>query len=61
MVAAVALALHVEPLNGPWYWQWPWRRIDALRIVPAMALAALPFFAAQWLRAAAPATQETTP
>ena len=48
MAASVALSLHWDPLAGPGYWTWPWRRIETGRIVPAMALAALPFFGAQW-------------
>lgn len=48
MTAGVALSLHWEPLAGPGYWTWPWRRIDSSRIVLAMALAAIPFFGAQW-------------
>lgn len=49
MAAGVALSLHWNPLAGPWYWDWPWRRIDTGRILPAMTLASVPFFAAQWL------------
>lgn len=40
---------HASGLNGPSYWQWPWRRIDALRIYPAMLAAFIPFAVGQYL------------
>src|SRR3954470_16820146 len=39
---AAALCLHLPGLNGPAYWQWPWRRLDAGRLFPLMALAVAP-------------------
>lgn len=45
---------HVKWVNGPWYWTWPWRRLGALGVYPAMLAAALPFFAGQWLHARHP-------
>src|SRR3954471_3680018 len=44
LAAAVsaALCLHMPGLNGPAYWQWPWRRLDARRLFPLMALAVAP-------------------
>src|SRR5688572_13661064 len=40
---------HAPGINGPSYWQWNWRRLDGRRLFPAMALAAAPFSAAQYL------------
>jgi hypothetical protein len=48
LLLAVGLVAHVPYLNGPWYWDWPWRRIGFARIVPGMVLAAIPFAVAQW-------------
>lgn len=48
MLLALGIVLHVPWLNGPWYWDWPWRRIDAARIVPSMLAAAIPFAVAQF-------------
>ena len=42
---------HAPGLNGPWYWQWPWKRIDGLRLYPAMLAAVVPFLVGQWLHA----------
>jgi len=41
--------LHVHGVNGPWYWTWPWRHLAAWPLYPLMALAAIPFFAGQWM------------
>jgi hypothetical protein len=52
--AAVLGALvirHTPGLNGPWYWQWHWKRIDGLRLYPAMLAVMAPFFLGQWLHA----------
>jgi hypothetical protein len=52
--AAVLGALvvrHTPGLNGPWYWQWHWQRIDGLRLYPAMLAVTVPFFLGQWLHA----------
>lgn len=50
VVAVLLLLVHVDGVNGPRYWQWPWRRLAGLRVFPMMAVAALPFAAACWLR-----------
>ena len=47
-MSAVTIA-HVHGVNGPWYWRWAWRRLEWLRLYPAMALAAAPFFWGQYL------------
>ena len=52
LMCALILA-HTPWLNGPWYWRWPWREpmLRAWPLYPAAALAAIPFFLAQWLYA----------
>ncbi len=47
-VMGALVLLHVEHINGPWYWLWAWRRLNAW-IYPAMLLAAAPFALAQYL------------
>jgi hypothetical protein len=44
------VVVHFSYVNGPHYWQWPWRRIDPIHIYPVLAAAAIPFFAAQWVQ-----------
>src|SRR4051812_40689121 len=39
---SAALCVHLPGLNGPAYWQWPWRRLDAGRLFPLMAMAVAP-------------------
>lgn len=51
LVVAVLLVGHVPGINGPWYWEWPWRRLDPLRVALPMAIAFLPFLLAQLLHA----------
>lgn len=48
-VLGTLVILHTPHLNGPWYWQWPWVRLDAPRLFPAMLLAAAPLFLAEWI------------
>ncbi len=52
-IVAAALALIVEYnvdwVAGPWYWRWPWRRIDPIRVLAVMLPAATPVFVALWL------------
>ena len=58
MVVALTIALvalvwgHVPGMNGPFYWKWHWRQLPLVPLAPAMALAAVPFFAGQWIYAA---------
>jgi hypothetical protein len=46
-VIVALVLLHVPGVNGPWYWQWTWRRLSWW-VWPAMLAAAAPFAAAQW-------------
>jgi hypothetical protein len=48
---ALALFLHVPGLNGPAYWAWQWRALDAGPLAAALAVAFLPFAVGQALRA----------
>ncbi|HEY1629473.1 MAG TPA: hypothetical protein VGF52_06420 [Tepidisphaeraceae bacterium] len=54
ILAAVAAALltflHVPGLNGPPFFPWPWRRLPASPLYAAIAIAAIPFFAAQFIQ-----------
>jgi len=50
LVLALALVAHVPGLNGPSYWQWSWRSLEAGSVFPAVGLASLPFFVARDLR-----------
>jgi hypothetical protein len=50
LIVSILLCTHTGDINGPWYWKWQWQRIPLTRYWP-MLLAALPFAAAQWLRA----------
>ena len=54
MIALVVL--HTPYMNGPYYWVWGWQRLPFWRAWPGVLLAAVPFFAAQFVhdRAAAP-------
>lgn len=47
VLVGILVISHVPGLNGPWYWQWPWRRLDPLRVFPALLAAAVPFFIGQ--------------
>ena len=40
---------HAPGLNGPWYWKWDWRHINARKLFPGMFIAFLPFLIAQYL------------
>ncbi len=44
------LIQHTSWLNGPAYWKWPWRRLDALGTYPLLLSATLPFVAGFWLQ-----------
>jgi hypothetical protein len=46
--------LHLPGVNGPDYWEWAWQRLDAPRAFAFTALAALPFFAGQYVRSRRP-------
>lgn len=50
VIATLALAtltlLHVDGINGPWYWRWPWRINHGLWPYIALAGAAIPTFIA---------------
>ncbi|MGC4119412.1 MAG: hypothetical protein QM765_33565 [Myxococcales bacterium] len=39
---AVVLERHTPGLNGPDYWQWPWRRVDAWRLLATLGPALAP-------------------
>lgn len=45
----VLLVQHTSWLNGPTYWKWQWRQLDALYSYPLLLLATLPFIAGHWL------------
>ena len=47
---AILLIQHTSWLNGPSYWKWPWRQLDALGTYPLLLLATLPFIVGQWLQ-----------
>ena len=47
---AVLVLLHTPGVNGPWYWQWSWRRLPVWPLYPLMLAAVAPFFAGQWVR-----------
>src|SRR4051812_2304239 len=36
-------------MNGPYYWKWPWRRLDGLRYFSAMLAVAAPLFVAAYI------------
>src|SRR5262249_33321034 len=46
-VLAMLVAHHYGGLNGPAYWEWPWRNLETLTIAPMLG-ALLPFVLAQW-------------
>jgi len=48
-IVVVLIALHTPGMNGPAYWKWEWRRLDALGVYTLLPLAAIPIFLAQWL------------
>lgn len=47
---AIGLWLHVPGLNGPEYWQWPWRALDGVRTAGLVGLALVPFLLAHVFR-----------
>ena len=51
LVIAALLIGHVPGINGPWYWEWPFRRLDAGRVLLPMTIAFAPFVLAQVLHA----------
>ena len=51
IVFAILVFAHVPYVNGPDYWQWPWRRPGSFLAVPLfLVVAALPAFIGQRLR-----------
>jgi hypothetical protein len=45
LALAAGLLFHLDGLNGPYYWRWPWRHLATLRVFAAMLVASLPLFA----------------
>jgi hypothetical protein len=54
LVMSTLILLHVQGVNGPWYWKWSWRRLGFWPLYPLMALASTPFWVAQWMYARRP-------
>lgn len=50
-LCTLLVATHVEGLNGPWYWKWPWQDTGSAAARALMFLAFLPFLYAQLLLA----------
>src|SRR5664279_2604165 len=55
IVMTALVIAHAPGMNGPSYWAWTWRRLGMCSVYPLMGLAALPFFAGQYLYARDPA------
>src|SRR5687767_2937042 len=56
-VMAVLVWAHVDFVNGPTYWKWPWRRLDAAAVA-LLTVATAAYCAVAWWalrRAASPA------
>ncbi len=51
LVAGALIILHTPYLNGPPFWPWPWRVLPPVTTYAVLAVAALPFFVAQWVYA----------
>jgi hypothetical protein len=49
LVMGALILLHTHRINGPWYYTWSWRRLDAWTLFSRMALAAVPFVIGQIL------------
>ena len=49
LALAILLAIHAPFMNGPYYWKWPWRRLDGWRYFPVMFAAAAPMAGAFFL------------
>lgn len=60
--AAFVVALFVElpGVNGPWYWQWPWRSLDVVNTLAVFAgpLLMLGFLAWRWSRTPPPSAAD---
>lgn len=50
-LCALLVAMHVEGVNGPWYWKWPWQDVGSPADRARLFLAFLPFLYAQLLLA----------
>lgn len=44
----VLVIAHFPGINGPYYWQWPWRRIPAVRLLWPILAGMVPFGVAQF-------------
>jgi hypothetical protein len=55
IVMTALVIAHAPGVNGPLYWAWTWRRLGICSVYPLMGIAALPFFAGQYLYARDPA------
>jgi hypothetical protein len=49
VVLFVLVYRHTPWMNGPWYWKWPWRRLDGIGLYFSMFLGFIPFLIAQVL------------
>lgn len=48
-ILVTIVTCHVDGINGPGFFPWPWRAVPAAAVYPWLALASLPIFAAQWV------------
>ena len=49
IVLFVLVYQHTPWINGPWYWTWPWRRLDGFSLYASMFMGFIPFLSAQIL------------
>jgi hypothetical protein len=49
IVLFVLVYQHTPWVNGPWYWKWPWRRLDGVSLYASMFMGFIPFLIAQVL------------
>ncbi len=49
IVLFVLVYQHTPWINGPWYWKWPWRRLDGVSLYLSMFMGFIPCLIAQIL------------